>query len=79
MPTLIEVTYFGQRLLSKTLEDCMTLTRDDIVQALAQAYSHDANSRKVLDVTLVQSMADEVMLVIDRLIGELTKKEDLPR
>lgn len=37
------------------------LTRDDIIGALARAYCHDANARKVLDADLLVAAADEIM------------------
>lgn len=37
------------------------LTRDDILQALARAYCHDANTRKQLDADLLVAACDEIM------------------
>jgi hypothetical protein len=57
----------------------MALVRDDIMQALARAYCTDANKCKELDVVLLQAMADEIMVVIDRLIEKQYRAGDQVR
>ena len=42
----------------------MPVTREDILHALAQAYCHDRNSDKEMDVDLLVAAADEVMKVL---------------
>jgi len=40
------------------------ITRDDILHALAQAYCHDRNAQKEMDVDLLVAAADEIMKVL---------------
>jgi len=40
-------------------------SREEILQALAQAYCHDRNANKEMDIDLVVAMADEVMKVLE--------------
>jgi hypothetical protein len=44
----------------------MPITRDDILHALAQAYCHDRNAQKEMDVDLLVAMADEVTKVLEQ-------------
>jgi hypothetical protein len=42
------------------------VNREEITHALAQAYCHDRNADKEMDIDLVVAMADEVMKVLDQ-------------
>ena len=53
----------------------MTITRKEIMQALAQGYMHDRNAQKELDVDLLVSMADEIMKVLEE-HGAVSPGED---
>ena len=53
----------------------MTITREDIQQALARAYCHDRNAKKELDIDLIVAMADEIMTVLEQ-HGALSTGED---
>jgi hypothetical protein len=50
----------------------MTITREEIMQALARAYCHDRNAKKEMDVDLLVAMADEVM----KALGQPKEKDD---
>jgi len=51
------------------------ITREDIMHALAQAYCHDRNAQKEMDVDLMVAAADEVMKVLEQ-HGALSTRED---
>ena len=50
-------------------------TREDILHALAQAYCHDRNAEKEMDMDLLVAMADEVMKVLEQ-HGAVSTGED---
>jgi hypothetical protein len=51
------------------------ITRDDILHALAQAYCHDRNAQKEMDVDLLVAAADEIMKVLEQ-HGAVSTGED---
>lgn len=44
----------------------MPITREELMHALAQAYCHDRNSHKEMDIDLVVAMADEVTKALEK-------------
>lgn len=44
----------------------MPITRKELMHALAQAYCHDRNSHKEMDIDLVVAMADEVTKALEK-------------
>ena len=56
----------------------MPVTREDILHALAQAYCHDRNCDKEMDVDLLVAAADEVMKVLIQ-HGAISTGEDRRR
>jgi hypothetical protein len=51
------------------------ITREELMHALAQAYCHDRNSNKEMDIDLVVAMADEITKVLER-HGAVSTGED---
>ena len=45
-------------------------TEQLILQCLARAYTYIANEKKELDVTLIEAMAEELMIVLDKELPE---------
>jgi hypothetical protein len=54
----------------------MTITREQVMRALAQGYMHDRNAEKELDVDLLVAMADEVMKALEEHGAVSTTEED---
>jgi hypothetical protein len=52
-------------------------TREQVMHALAQAYCHERNASKEMDIDLVVAMADEIMKVFDA-DGDVSTREDEP-
>jgi len=55
-----------------------SLTRDEIMQALARGYTHDRNSDKEMDIDLVVAMADELTKVLEE-HGAISTGKDEPQ
>lgn len=53
-----------------------TISREDIMHALAQAYCHDRNAQKEMDVDLLVAQADEVMKVLEQHGAVSTGKDE---
>lgn len=51
------------------------ITREELMHALAQAYCHDRNSNKEMDIDLVVAMADEITKVLEQ-HGAVSTGED---
>jgi len=50
-------------------------SREDILHALAQAYCHDRNANKEMDIDLMVAAADEIMKVLGQ-HGAVSTGED---
>ncbi len=53
------------------------ISREELMHALAQAYMHERNAEKEMDIDLVVAMADEVTKVLEQ-HGAISTGEDQP-